>query len=136
MPGEQSLAGVDGRRFADQPDRAVGPAAGGAAPPADATSTDGWTTANRQRTGHHQQGSGAASWNTLVREDIFAGFLQNDLARLARAEENLDILLANPWLELLAPGRFDHCSPSACSSVPLSWPKLTMASPTSISTRS
>jgi tetratricopeptide (TPR) repeat protein len=31
--------------------------------------------------------------HTLVREDIFAGFLQNDLARLARAEKNLDTLL-------------------------------------------
>jgi hypothetical protein len=33
--------------------------------------------------------------HTLVREDIFAGFLQNDLARLARAEKNLDSLLAS-----------------------------------------
>lgn len=33
--------------------------------------------------------------HTLVREDIFAGFLQNDLARLARAEKNLEVLLAN-----------------------------------------
>jgi tetratricopeptide (TPR) repeat protein len=31
--------------------------------------------------------------HTLVREDIFAGFLQNDLNRLARAEKNLDVLL-------------------------------------------
>jgi tetratricopeptide (TPR) repeat protein len=33
--------------------------------------------------------------HTLVREDIFAGFLQNDLTRLARAEKNLETLLAN-----------------------------------------
>jgi len=33
--------------------------------------------------------------HTLVREDIFAGFLQNDLTRLARAEKNLDQLLAS-----------------------------------------
>jgi tetratricopeptide (TPR) repeat protein len=33
--------------------------------------------------------------HTLVREDIFAGFLQNDLNRLARAEKNLDLLLAS-----------------------------------------
>jgi tetratricopeptide (TPR) repeat protein len=33
--------------------------------------------------------------HTLVREDIFAGFLQNDLARLARAEKNLETLLAS-----------------------------------------
>jgi tetratricopeptide (TPR) repeat protein len=32
--------------------------------------------------------------HTLVREDIFAGFLQNDLTRLARAEKNLESLLA------------------------------------------
>ncbi len=31
--------------------------------------------------------------HTLVREDIFAGFLQNDLNRLARAEKNLARLL-------------------------------------------
>ena len=31
--------------------------------------------------------------HTLLREDIFAGFLQNDLVRLARAEKNLDQLL-------------------------------------------
>jgi hypothetical protein len=33
--------------------------------------------------------------HTLVREDIFAGFLQNDLTRLARAEKNIDVLLAS-----------------------------------------
>ena len=33
--------------------------------------------------------------HTLVREDVFAGFLQNDLVRLARAEKNLTQLLAN-----------------------------------------
>ena len=33
--------------------------------------------------------------HTLVREDIFAGFLQNDLVRLARAEKNIDLLLAS-----------------------------------------
>lgn len=33
--------------------------------------------------------------HTLVREDIFAGFLQNDQVRLARAEKNLETLLAN-----------------------------------------
>jgi tetratricopeptide (TPR) repeat protein len=33
--------------------------------------------------------------HTLVREDIFAGFLQNDVKRLARAEKNLDLLLAS-----------------------------------------
>jgi tetratricopeptide (TPR) repeat protein len=32
--------------------------------------------------------------HTLVREDIFAGFLQNDTIRLARAERNLELLLA------------------------------------------
>jgi hypothetical protein len=32
---------------------------------------------------------------TLLREDIFAGFLQNDVTRLARAEKNADVLLAN-----------------------------------------
>jgi tetratricopeptide (TPR) repeat protein len=32
--------------------------------------------------------------HTLVREDVFAGFLQQDLNRLARAEKNLDILLS------------------------------------------
>jgi hypothetical protein len=31
--------------------------------------------------------------HTLVREDIFAGFLANDLDRLARAEKHLDLLL-------------------------------------------
>ena len=35
------------------------------------------------------------SVNTLLREDIFAGFLQNDLARLARAEKNIELLLAS-----------------------------------------
>jgi hypothetical protein len=35
------------------------------------------------------------SVHTLVREDIFAGFLRNDAARLARAEKNLDLLLAS-----------------------------------------
>jgi tetratricopeptide (TPR) repeat protein len=33
--------------------------------------------------------------HTLLREDIFAGFLQNDLTRLARAEKNADALLAS-----------------------------------------
>jgi tetratricopeptide (TPR) repeat protein len=33
--------------------------------------------------------------HTLVREDVFAGFLQNDLGRLARAEKNLELLLAS-----------------------------------------
>jgi tetratricopeptide (TPR) repeat protein len=33
--------------------------------------------------------------HTLVREDIFAGFLQNDLTRLARAEKNIELLLAS-----------------------------------------
>jgi hypothetical protein len=32
--------------------------------------------------------------HTLVREDVFAGFLQSDLARLARAEKNIELLLA------------------------------------------
>jgi hypothetical protein len=31
--------------------------------------------------------------HTLVREDLFAGFLQNDVTRLARAEKNLALLL-------------------------------------------
>jgi tetratricopeptide (TPR) repeat protein len=31
--------------------------------------------------------------HTLLREDVFAGFLQNDLTRLARAEKNADLLL-------------------------------------------
>jgi hypothetical protein len=33
--------------------------------------------------------------HTLVREDIFAGFLQNDTVRLTRAEKNIDLLLAS-----------------------------------------
>lgn len=33
--------------------------------------------------------------HTLVREDIFAGFLQNDQTRMARAEKSLEQLLAN-----------------------------------------
>jgi tetratricopeptide (TPR) repeat protein len=33
--------------------------------------------------------------HTLLREDVFAAFLQNDLARLARAEKNIDLLLAS-----------------------------------------
>jgi tetratricopeptide (TPR) repeat protein len=33
--------------------------------------------------------------HTLVREDVFAGFLQSDLTRLARAEKNIDLLLAS-----------------------------------------
>jgi tetratricopeptide (TPR) repeat protein len=33
--------------------------------------------------------------HTLVREDIFAGFLQNDVSRLARAEKNVEALLAS-----------------------------------------
>jgi tetratricopeptide (TPR) repeat protein len=32
--------------------------------------------------------------HTLVREDVFAGFLQNDVGRLARAEKNIELLLA------------------------------------------
>jgi hypothetical protein len=32
--------------------------------------------------------------HTLLREDVFAGFLQNDVARMARAEKNADLLLA------------------------------------------
>ena len=31
--------------------------------------------------------------HTLVREDIFAGFLQNDLTRLARGEKNIELLM-------------------------------------------
>ena len=31
--------------------------------------------------------------DTLVREDVFAGFQQNDLARLARAEKNIELLI-------------------------------------------
>jgi hypothetical protein len=34
------------------------------------------------------------SVHTIVREDIFAGFLANDLERLARGEKNLERLLA------------------------------------------
>jgi hypothetical protein len=33
--------------------------------------------------------------HTLLREDIFAGFLQGDVARMARAEKNADLLLAS-----------------------------------------
>jgi tetratricopeptide (TPR) repeat protein len=33
--------------------------------------------------------------HTLLREDVFAGFLQNDLTRLARAEKNAELLLAS-----------------------------------------
>ena len=33
--------------------------------------------------------------HTLLREDIFAGFLQSDIARMARAEKNADLLLAS-----------------------------------------
>src|SRR5688572_32943897 len=33
--------------------------------------------------------------HTLVREDVFAGFLRNDAPRLARAEKNLELLLAS-----------------------------------------
>jgi tetratricopeptide (TPR) repeat protein len=33
--------------------------------------------------------------HTLLREDTFAGFLQNDVTRLARAEKNADVLLAS-----------------------------------------
>lgn len=33
--------------------------------------------------------------HTLLREDIFAGFLKNDVARLARAEKNADLLLVS-----------------------------------------
>jgi tetratricopeptide (TPR) repeat protein len=32
--------------------------------------------------------------NAIIREDIFAGFLVNDLERLARGEKNLEVLLA------------------------------------------
>jgi tetratricopeptide (TPR) repeat protein len=35
------------------------------------------------------------SVHTLVREDVFAGFLQNDMNRLARAERNLERLLSS-----------------------------------------
>ena len=37
---------------------------------------------------------GRLTVHTLVREDIFAGFLQDDLVRLARAEKNLEALSA------------------------------------------
>lgn len=43
--------------------------------------------------------------HTLVREDVFAGFLENDLERLSRGEKNIDALLAkrpNAKAELLA----------------------------------
>jgi hypothetical protein len=33
--------------------------------------------------------------HTLLREDIFAGFLQNDVVRMARAEKNADLLLTS-----------------------------------------
>jgi tetratricopeptide (TPR) repeat protein len=33
--------------------------------------------------------------HTLVREDVFAGFLQSDLNRLARAEKNIELLLTS-----------------------------------------
>lgn len=33
--------------------------------------------------------------HTLLREDIFAGWMQNDLIRLARAEKNIELLLAS-----------------------------------------
>ena len=33
--------------------------------------------------------------HTLLREDIFAGFLQGDVTRMARAEKNADLLLAS-----------------------------------------
>ena len=33
--------------------------------------------------------------HTLLREDVFAGFLQNDMTRLARAEKNADLLLTS-----------------------------------------
>jgi hypothetical protein len=33
--------------------------------------------------------------HTLLREDVFAGFLQGDVARMARAEKNADLLLAS-----------------------------------------
>lgn len=33
--------------------------------------------------------------HTLLREDVFAGFLQGDTARMARAEKNADLLLAS-----------------------------------------
>src|SRR5260221_7955465 len=31
--------------------------------------------------------------HTLLREDVFAGFLENDLKRLARGEKNIDLLM-------------------------------------------
>jgi hypothetical protein len=33
--------------------------------------------------------------HTLLREDIFAGFLENDLNRLARGEQNIKVLLTD-----------------------------------------
>lgn len=33
--------------------------------------------------------------HTLLREDVFAGFLQNDVARLSRAEKSIGVLLAS-----------------------------------------
>jgi tetratricopeptide (TPR) repeat protein len=33
--------------------------------------------------------------HTLVREDVFAGFLQNDMARMSRAEKNIERLLVS-----------------------------------------
>lgn len=33
--------------------------------------------------------------HTLLREDVFAGFLENDMGRFARAEQNIDALLAS-----------------------------------------
>ena len=33
--------------------------------------------------------------HTLVREDVFAGFLQGDVARMARAEKNAEMLLTS-----------------------------------------
>jgi hypothetical protein len=33
--------------------------------------------------------------HTLVREDVFAGFLQNDMARMSRAEKNIELLLVS-----------------------------------------
>ena len=35
------------------------------------------------------------SVHTLLREDVFAGFLQGDVARMTRAEKNADLLLAS-----------------------------------------
>ena len=31
--------------------------------------------------------------STLVREDVFAGWMENDMERFARAEKNIDLLL-------------------------------------------